>query len=442
MPPPPPAPPTSAEEPRPAPSSVESETSEAFDNGSATTTTNYFCAERWDKQFGTEHFVPWAGNQSQTIPSRQPTPTEQKARPIKRPKPIQRQTTSSAPREYVVIEDDDDEEHDSSTKSASGTQRPQQTEAEPADMNGFAEPVAMEIDSPPAVQSNAAGPDFTQEKATGEFAGNTSATNGSPIRPDSQAQSNAARNIPVEPTRPEWRAGDAQRAAFAAAAATAATSGSTAKPAGGSEDSDEFRASLADIRKVEPISEVTAGIHGHAGTGLASFGDLQSNLPFESKAASATPVPPRGSGGNSTNYPGVGRGGGGGGGAGRRKDISFPKAPVPPNPPPALAVPGLQPTASAWEKYVTEFRHYMQEWTVFNNIYLDHFMARRHNIERHDAYFDWITDADSDNDGINQYLDSLELDEEIHARWSSSCSGHDMEVRKFMAFREHMRQSS
>ncbi|CAK7269299.1 hypothetical protein SEPCBS119000_003499 [Sporothrix epigloea] len=430
-PPPPPPPPPSAEESN-STSRTGNDTSGLGGDGnsSATTTTNYFSAGRWESQIGSEHFVPWAGNQPQTEPTRQSTPTQQKARPIKKPKPIQRQNTSSAPREYVVIEDDDANKVDGSTAgNATEAQGPQQPGVGVEDLNSFAEPVAMDIDSPPAMPSNGADWNSNDTKAPPNSSGASSTAHGAPMGLNPEAQTNVARNIPVEPTRPEWRAGHTERAATAAGPAASAT-----KPIGGSEDSDEFRASLADIGKVEPISEATPGIHGRAGAGLGSFNDLQSNLPFESKAASATPAPLRGGAGNSTNRAGVGRGGGG-----RRKPILFPKAPVAPNPPAALAVSGLHPSPAAWEKYVTEFRHYMQEWAVFNDRFLDHFMARRHNMQRQDPNLDWITGADSDNDGINRYLDWLDDDEEVHARWSSSCSGHDTEVRKFMAFRERYR---
>ncbi|CAK7198715.1 hypothetical protein SEUCBS139899_001379 [Sporothrix eucalyptigena] len=464
MPPPPPPPhPTASQEPSPASSTVgvtdgisgKTNGAGAPGKSNTTTTTNYFSAGRWAEQIGSEHFVPWAANQPPTVPPRQPTPNQQKARPIKKPKPIQRTNTTSTPREYIVIDDDDDEEEGGGSTAGHGSaeskeqQRPQPAEPAP-DMSGIASPMAMDIDSPPANEPTFNEPSSAESKPSRESAGTSSTTGGAPIDSSPDLQTNGARNIPVEPTRPEWRAGDAHKVATAAASTAAAAAtvaagtapaptsapGTNTNPVGGSEDSEEFRATLADIRKVEPFSEGTSGIKGNAGTGLGSLGDLQSNLPFESKAASgAIPVPPR------ANAPGTNSSSAARSGNGRRKTITFPKAPVAPHPPPALAVPGLSPSPASWDKYVTEFRHYMQEWMVFNNLYVDHFLARRNDIKRQDANFEWLTDADSDNDGINRYLDWMDQDEEIRARWSTSCSNHDLEVRKFMAFRERMRQT-
>lgn len=424
------------------------------------TTTNYFNAGRWAEQIGSEHFVPsWNAQQPPNLPPRQPTPTQQRARPIKKPKPIQRSNTA-APREYIVIDDDSDEEEGGGGPTAeAGTKRhhqpqPQQQqqqqpiEVEP-DVSGFASPVAMDIDSPPAVEPVSFNGVGTADAARPVGSSGTDTAGGAPLSsPDPQV--NGARNIPVEPTRPEWRAGDVNKAATTSAAAAAGAAGASAAASSapktaasninvnnnvGSEDSEEFRATLSDIHKVEPFAENTSGIQGNAGTGLGSLGDLQNNLPFESKAASASMSMQQAAGSSAAR-------------AARsrsrssRKNISFPKAPVAPHPPPALGVPGLQPSASAWDKYVSEFRHYMLEWAAFNKRYVDHFQARCHEIEmqRRDGDFSWLTSADGDNNGINRYLDWMEQDEEVRARWSVACSGHDLEVRKFMAYRERMRQ--
>ncbi|KJR88812.1 uncharacterized protein SPSK_06896 [Sporothrix schenckii 1099-18] len=421
--------------------------------GNTTTTTNYFNAGRWAEQIGSEHFVPWTAQQPPNLPPRQSTPTQQRARPIKKPKPIQRSNTT-APREYIVIPDDDDDEEGggSTAENDVGHKTQQQSQQQPieveADVSGFASPTAMDIDSPPATETtfHEAGPG---ERRSGVASSGTDTAGGAPLSsPNPHVE--GARKIPVEPTRPEWRAGDVNKpgtasTAAAAADAAAASAGTASAPrpvpnAGadhvrGSEDSEEFRATLSDIHKVEPFAENAPGIQGYAGTGLGSFGDLQSNLPFESKAASAAvPVPPSSMQGGGSSAARVARSR-----SRSRKNITFPKAPVAPHPPAALGVPGLQPTAAAWDKYVTEFRHYMLEWTAFNSLYVDHFQARRHDIETRDGDFGWLDSADGDNDGINRYLDWMEQDAEVRAVWSVSCSNHDMDVRKFMAYRERMR---
>lgn len=388
--------------------------------GKANNTTNYSDAKRWAEQVGSDHVAPQQQPQQQQdkkqvppVPARQPTPNQQQPRPIKKPKPIQKPKTTG--RTFTIDLTNDDSE----------------SEATPGQQRGerLASPVAMDIDSPSPqpvptydMSSNAASSGATNASEAGASVQTGAA----------KAQANGARNIPVEPTRPEWRAGNAEAATGAAAAAAAAavvdgaaaaTSKAGVNDVGGSEDSEEFRASLADIRNMEPFAEPTSGIHGHAGAGLGSFGDLRSHLPFESKAAPVgVPPAPRP--------------------AGRRKTISFPKPPTAPHPPPTLAVPGLQPTAAAWDRYVSDFRHYMLAWTAFNNLCVDHFQARRNEVEvqrRRHGDFSWLTDVD--NEGINHYLDWMDQDQEVRARWSAACDGHDLNVRQFMAFRERMRQT-
>ena len=412
---------------------------------SRTTTTDYFDPQRWSEQIGSEHFIPGPLNHGAPMP-RQPTPNQQPPRPIKKPKPVSRTNTSSGNQPpphgaaYIVIDDDSD---DSVVEIDGG---------------GMASPVAMDIDSPP-----------TGRPGSGDTKADTaSSLNSSPT----SNMGGGARNIPVEPTRPEWRAGNvdksptpsapmnpfaaasavsAMAAAAAAAAAAESTSGNAASSQGkaggsapppppppptmGSEDSEEFRASLADIRKVEPFAENVSGIQGKAGMGLGSFGDLKSHLPFDSKAA--TPLAATAAAAGSTPT------------ANRRKTISFPRPPLAPHPPPVLAVPGLQPSAGAWDKYVSTFREYMVEWNAFNTLYVDHFVARRKDFvygprqpraaSDVPSPADWISEAD--NGGIDQYLGWLEQDDQVRARWTQACGEHSDNVQQFKRYRDQMRQA-
>ncbi|EPE09890.1 hypothetical protein F503_04985 [Ophiostoma piceae UAMH 11346] len=413
---------------------------------SRTTTTDYFDPQRWAEQIGSEHFIPGPLNQGPPVPPRQPTPNQQPPRPIKKPKPVSRTNTSSGNQPphgpaYIVIEDDSD------------------GSVVEVDDVGMASPVAMDIDSPP-----------TGRPSSGDTkAGARSSINSSPT----SNMGGGVRNIPVEPTRPEWRAGNVDKSpttsapmnpfaaasavsAMAAAAAAAAAAESTnnnaassqgktdgsAPPAPpptlGSEDSEEFRATLADIRKVEPFAENVSGIQGKAGMGLGSFGDLKSHLPFDSKAATpltATTSAASGAGSTPT--------------ASRRKTISFPRPPLAPHPPPVLAVPGLQPSAGAWDKYVSTFRDYMVAWNAFNTLYVDHFVARRKDFvygprqPRAAADVptpaDWISEVD--NGGIDQYLGWLEQDDQVRARWTQACGEHSNNVQQFKRYRDQMRQA-
>ncbi|OAA68443.1 heat shock protein DNAj [Niveomyces insectorum RCEF 264] len=399
---------------------------------------NNFDAAKWAEQISSEHFVPQPPQQPHQAPLRQPTPSQASTRPTNGRNAVPPSDVKSSARD----DSDEDGEHDQNNGSEK-FQRPVHQQAQrnagvtldantdPV-TNGYASPVAMDIDSPsPANPSAAAGTDT----ATSHEAKSPS--------PAGDVPANAARNIPVEPTRPEWRAGNLDNiiggaslaAGVGTSAAAAATppqagaksgsgsgsgSGADNNHAGGSEDSEEFLSTLREFKKVEPLSEGTSGILGGSGSGLGSFGDLRTHLPFESKAASAG-VPVR-------TTPGA------------KKPIPFPKPPAAPHPPPALAVPGLQPSSAAWDKYVYAFRQYMNAWLVFNSRFVDHFQARRSALEeqRRQDDFAWLTAENSE--GVNTYLSWLEQDGEAQARWSAAHAEHEQNVRMFRAFWDRMKQ--
>lgn len=361
-----------------------------------------FNPEKWTEQIGLEHFVPQF-SQTPQVPPRKATPTQFSARPNKKPRPVR-----SATRTFVVDDSGDSSTAESGAESGS---RPSQPTEAPVDV-GFGAGDGIASSSPGAMDIDSPGPTAIPERTGSPKATSATAPQAAGVADAEDAQAAGVRNIPVEPCRPEWRAGDVKNAA-----AEAPANGGTV---GGSEDSDEFIASLADMKKVEPFVE---GKVGAPGSGLGSFSDLRSTLPFESQSAAAAAA---------ANAP-VRK-------TERKKNIiTFPKAPTAPHPPPALAVPGLQPSGGTWESYVVEFRHYMQAWAVFNNLYVDHFLARRNAVEkqRRDGNFAWLTTLG--DDGIAEYLDWLDQDDKVRTAWSESCVGHEQTVRQFMAFRDRMK---
>lgn len=229
---------------------------------------------------------------------------------------------------------------------------------------------------------------------------------------------NSARNIPVTPSRPEWRAGDVGLGIKVDAnqpplppppSIPQPKFGGSPPAAAGSEDSEEFRTSFRDIRNVEPFAE--------RATGLESFGDLKSNLPFPSVASNR--IPPR--------KP-----------VSRTKNIqeALPESPKPPNPPPTLAVAGLKPSALAWKHYVEAFYAYLAEFQSYNTKFIDHFSARRVQVQQKLGNPAWLESRDGA--GLDEYMTWAEEDREVRKKWMDACNDHEMNLRLFAAHRDKM----
>lgn len=210
-------------------------------------TTQGFSAGEWNEKIGTQHFEPQRSNSaSSTSPSRRTH--------SKKPNPV-KMTAGSA---GLVDEDESEEGQETPQRPSSGA-------------------VPMDIDSPPVEKAD------STPKAS---------------------QTNGARNIPVEPHRAEWRAGDlngvhskSTSPSLESDSAKEPFSGGASVPQasapmpgmpfvphnGGSEDTEEFRTTFADFKKVEPFADPTP-------TGLQDFADLKSTLPFESRPSEKIPL--------------------------------------------------------------------------------------------------------------------------------------------------------
>lgn len=216
--------------------------------------------------------------------------------------------------------------------------------------------------------------------------------------PMNNAATSGVRNIPVTPSRPEWRAGDVGLGIKV-----------DAKPVGGSEDTDEFKASFADLRNVEPFAE-------HA-SGLNSFGDLRSNLPFPSAASGKVPV--RKPVANKT------------------QRIDLPMPPKPPATPAALGPTlGLKPSAVTWKTYMDNFARYMEEWHMYNARFIDHFAARKVQVQHKLSNLDWI--SSKDDAGLAEYNSWEEQDHMVREEWNAACNNHEIHMRTFTINRQKM----
>ncbi|RMJ17877.1 hypothetical protein BHE90_004262 [Fusarium euwallaceae] len=350
-----------------------------------------FNPEGWSDKFGPQTFVP------QPSQSKSVSPTRSNRASSKKPK------ASKKPSHSALVDDSSSDEEVFEWRGRKG-QEPPVAES----------PQAMDIDSPPA--STSAPPPRPPKIPTPQPAPTTPspqpkppvAQPAQPVEPTTAAGTvptfNEPRNIHVEPSRPEWRPGNVDN-----------VNGKDKpleiprKPVNpnnvGSEDSEEFRASFADLRNVAPFA--------HQSSGLKSFADMKDNLPFESKASADVSI----------KLPKV-------------HPLRFPSPPVPPQLP---AVNGAQPNVASWEKYVKDFETYMRLWDTFNSQVVDHFATRKAHIartreEKGYSFLEARGDAD-----VQEYYNWLEQDMDVRRRWSAACEEHEHRFREFMAFRMRMK---
>lgn len=332
----------------------ESQDSDNDPNAESRPSRSGFDPEEWSEKIGPHNFVPPQVTRTSASPTRQ-------ARGSRKTKPV-RMTAGNA---GLV-----DEEHTSEEERIRPTLSPESVDGVPS-------PVPMDIDTP-------------EEPPT-------------PSQP-----SGGARTMNVEPSKPEWRAGDGN-AQPGAKTANGASVPKHRPNAAGSEDTDNIRPVFAEFRNVEPFAPKP--------TGLGSLGDLKNDLPFDSKPSAKLPLAAE----EKPKEPVV--------------VVPFPKAPTPP---PALSISGLTPSRQSWNEYVTKFTEYLQLWAKSEKHVHDHFAARdRVGEGKGDKRFAWTNVRSSH--GCEQYLRERDEDREIMRQWMAACEVHEREVRMFMRFRERMK---
>ncbi|RYP71413.1 hypothetical protein DL771_004780 [Monosporascus sp. 5C6A] len=371
-----PSPPTA--EPRPVTTNSIPRAQEA----SSDAPTQRFSAGEWSEKIGSEHFVPPPSASASTSPTRRAN--SRKTKPVK-------MTAGTA----GMVDSDESEGWPENPQPHPG--------AVPAGPNS---PTAMDIDVPPL------------ETADGI---------------PKASQTHGARNIPVEPTRPDWRAGDVNSVPPKPTHATTDTNSaigtspekagdqSTSVPTtahpftvhnGGSEDSEEFRTTLSDLKKTEPFMDP-------APMGLKSFADLKSTLPFDSRPSERIPVEKK----LWTSAP-----------------LEFPIPPVAPRLPQAMTVKSPRPTLTQWRKYAQDFYNYMDKWESFNAKVVEHFSTRqkffKQRRQEHGAA--WLDNA-QDAKNVEEYMTELRQDQEVRKKWADACDIHQTRVREFMDFRERIK---
>ncbi|UKZ73952.1 hypothetical protein TrVFT333_001606 [Trichoderma virens FT-333] len=353
-----------------------------------------FDAESWSTQFGPQTFVP------------RPITPNPSGSPTRLGRPNTRKTRTPKPMAGNAAIVDDSSEDD--IYSWAG----RKTDAKAATVDS---PQAMDIDPPPAgVHIPTPPPLVPTTPAAASTTASATVPSTIPPAPQSRSQSQppshphpvVARNIPVEPSRPEWRPGNVT--GLGQMYEQPEERKEIPVTFKGSEDSEEFRATFEDLKNVAPFAPPKAG--------LKSFTELKDNLPFESQASSELHL----------NVP-------------HAHPLVFPEPPIAPKLPPTVAVDSIKPNVPSWNKYLEEFESYLRRWDIFNSQVVDHFATRKSNISHARASKGYsFLGARGDADVV-EYHNWLEQDNGVRQRWLAACEEHEMRFREFMTFREKMK---
>ncbi|KAL7822938.1 hypothetical protein V8C26DRAFT_418627 [Trichoderma gracile] len=355
---------------------------------------NGFDAESWNSMFGPQTFAPPPATPKTSVsPTRQGRSTTRKTT----------RTTRPLAGNAAIVEEYSEEE-----ERYVWTGRKNDPKSAAVDS-----PQAMDID-PPLTASPAAA-HTPSPPPPGAAAASATAFPATPPASQPQSQSHphphptAARNIPVEPSRPEWRPGNVT--GLAQVYEQAEERKHIPVNLQGSEDSEEFRATFEDLKNVAPFAPPKAG--------LKSFTDLKDSLPFESKASSELHL----------DVP-------------QAHPLVFPEPPVAPRLPPTVAVDGVKPNVGSWSKYLEEFEGYLRLWDMFNSQVVDHFATRKSNILHTRASKGYSFLAARGDADVVEYHNWVEQDNGVRRRWLAACEEHELRFREFMAFREKMKSTT
>jgi hypothetical protein len=297
----------------------------------------------------------------------------------------------------AVVDDDDS----SDGKPLFKGRRPSQATASSSSTNksgpptGAPSPNAMDIDSPMEEPVPSTSTESQRHNGFAVFA----------------KAAGEARNVPVEPSRPEWRAGDSNGVKPSQSVPTqpdlpprTAQAIPSKRRTTKSTDSEDFKVNLEDLKNAEPFN--------HPATGLNSFSDLTANLPFPSKASSVLPIAisPK---------------------SGQLELPNPPKAPTVPQAPNKY----VRPTQASWQAYLSAFKTYMVDWDLFNSRMIVHFVARKHQVD--EMRVGWL-EAKSD-EGVDAYQEGCKEDRAVREWWCVAAEKHELNMKDFAAMRERMK---
>ncbi|KAL8851950.1 MAG: hypothetical protein Q9221_003161 [Calogaya cf. arnoldii] len=157
---------------------------------------------------------------------------------------------------------------------------------------------------------------------------------------------------------------------------------------------------LGDLKNVAPFAPNQEGVN--------NLKDLNTTLPFESKASAQPMKPPS------------------------PQKLALPQPPKPPTAPPVL-------TQSSWEHYIATMRSYMTGWNLYNAQMLAHFNERQASFESVSAA-EWISavGAGTEKWGYGKYMQGVEEDFRVRAHWDVSWEKHRECMRALGAVRERL----
>lgn len=287
--------------------------------------------------------------------------------------------------------------------SRSGTTRRQKAAAASARTASKPRTAAVESDSdsgplfmgPRPVSKNGKKGTFTD----GDMAGSPNAMDIDP--PQSIG---GVRNVPVEPSRPEWRTG--QPSAFSSAVQSPDIENTTKQAPPPSQaqfdgqaadqDQGDLNINFNDFKTTEPFMA--------AAQGLSSFADLKSDLPFSSQASSAVPFPR----------------------SFDSKELVLPPPPRGPKPPSTAT----RPTSEVFDAYLGKMRAYMNCWVKFDAQMVGHFAVRNEAVQMVSRQkVDWLGTLGDAH--LDEYLENVRQDERAREWWATAAEKHREKMEEF-----------
>jgi len=235
----------------------------------------------------------------------------------------------------------------------------------------------------------------------------------SPPREHEPAKPKAnSRNIPVEPSNPEWRAGTAAESKGRRSSQAQVGPAPFKVPTGGSEDSEEFKTATFAGWK-------SPGLFTSLETGLKGFpADMKATLPFESGPSESIPI--------KTERP-------------MPRPLELESAPHAPTLPGPLGIKGMRPTTEAMQRYLKEFQEYLVLWENWSTIVINHFWSRQQQLKEQR-----IADERASNGrnslsqrGVRDQLTWAIQDKAVRAKWAEACNNHETRLEEYMTVLKH-----
>jgi hypothetical protein len=226
----------------------------------------------------------------------------------------------------------------------------------------------------------------------------------------------SARNIPVEPSNPNWRAGTAAELSGRRTSQTQSqTQPSPAPfkvPTAGSEDTEEFKAAtFAGWNNPNLFTSSECGLKGFAA-------DMKAHLPFESGPSESIPI--------KQVHP-----------AARSLYLANPPhAPALPGP---VGVPGMKLPADARQRYLREFQGYLVKWVEWNARVVDHFVARQKHMAEQLQKEKQVSNGlfSLSTSGAKEQIVWAMQDQPVRASWTRACDEHEKRIEEYAAVLQH-----